>query len=75
MSNKLCLIWPDSVKDNIPRHALEIYKVAFNSALKKILMTVTMMLHKKIGLHRVAWSEVKKMYEKRDGKWTRKSRD
>jgi len=59
---------PDSVRDNLPKHAQEIYKEAFNSALDQYD-------HNEERAHRVAWSAVKKMYQKDDksDKWVRKT--
>ena len=60
---------PDSVGNNLPKHAQEIYKEAFNSAFDE---------YKDRGgdereatAHRVAWSAVKKKYRKDEasGKW------
>lgn len=60
---------PDSVRDNVPKHAQEIYKEAFNSAYDE---------YKERGAegreetaHKVAWSAVKKKYRKdeKSGKW------
>jgi cation transport regulator len=60
---------PDSVRDNVPKHAQEIYKEAFNSAFDE---------YKERGAegreetaHKVAWSAVKKKYRKdeKSGKW------
>ena len=60
---------PDNVSDNLPKHAQEIYKSAFNSA------------HDEYGdasntgerSHKVAWSAVKQQYEKgNDGNWHKK---
>lgn len=60
---------PDSVRDNVPRQAQEIYKEAFNSAYDE---------YKERGAegreetaHKVAWSAVKKKYRKDEttGKW------
>lgn len=56
---------PESVKDNLPDHAQDIYRAAYNSA------------HEQYGgdeerSHRVAWSAVKNDYHKNDkGKWVR----
>jgi cation transport regulator len=68
---------PDSVKDNLPKHAQEIYKEAFNSAWDE---------YDKPGERRgnasreetaakVAWAAVKKEYEKdgKTGEWKHKS--
>ena len=58
---------PDSVKDNLPKHAQEIYKEAFNSAWDEYG-------HDEARAHRVAWAAVKNEYEKEEdsGKWKRK---
>lgn len=54
---------PDSVKDNLPSHAEEIYKEAFNSAWEQYD-------HDEERSHRVAWAAVKKKYHKNDdGDW------
>lgn len=54
---------PDSVKDNLPKHAQEIYKEAFNSAWDQYD-------HDEERSHRVAWAAVKQSYHKnKDGKW------
>jgi cation transport regulator len=59
---------PDSVKSNLPKHAQEIYKAAFNSAWKEYD-------HDEDRAYRVAWSAVKKEYKKNEdsGNWVRKS--
>ncbi len=54
---------PDSVKDNLPAHAQDIYKEAFNSAWNEYG-------HDEARAHRVAWGAVKEKYHKNDdGKW------
>lgn len=54
---------PDSVKDNLPAHAQDIYKEAFNSAWDEYH-------HDEARAHRVAWGAVEKSYHKNsDGKW------
>lgn len=55
---------PESVKDNLPKKAQEIYKEAFNNADKKYKDEVT--------AHKVAWSAVKKEYKKKEGRWVKK---
>ena len=56
---------PDSVKDNLPHHAQEIFKEAFNSASEEYVEEET--------AFKVAWSAVKKKYEKNDDdKWVEK---
>lgn len=63
---------PDSVRDNIPEHAQEIYKEAFNNAWDEYADAT-----KRRGdesreevAHKVAWTAVKAKYAKgRDGHW------
>ncbi|MFY4776124.1 ChaB family protein [Metabacillus sp. RGM 3146] len=56
---------PDSVKDNLPKHAQEIFKEAFNSANEEYKKEET--------AFKVAWSAVKQKYEKNsDGNWVKK---
>jgi cation transport regulator len=57
---------PDSVKNNLPKHAQEIYKEAFNSAAEQY--------GEEDRAHRVAWSAVEQKYEKNEkGNWVKKS--
>ena len=57
---------PDSVRDNLPDHAQDIYKEAFNSAWDQYD-------HDEETAHKVAWSAVKNDYEKGDdGTWRKK---
>jgi cation transport regulator len=55
---------PDSIKNNLPSHAQEIYRAAFNNAWKEYS-------HDETRSHQVAWSAVKKKYRKdsTSGKW------
>jgi cation transport regulator len=54
---------PDSVKDNLPAHAQDIYKEAFNSAWDQYD-------HEESRAHRVAWGAVEKKYHKNEsGQW------
>ena len=64
---------PESVKNILPKHALEIYKEAYNNALEQYKNP-----EKRRGdasleetAHKVAWAAVKEQYEKdKDtGKW------
>jgi cation transport regulator len=56
---------PDSVKNNLLKHAQEIYKEAFNSAEEQY--------GEESRAHRVAWSAVEKKYEKNEnGRWVSK---
>jgi cation transport regulator len=66
---------PDSVKDNLPKHAQEIYKEAFNSAWDEYKDAEDRRgdASREETAHRVAWAAVKKVYEKDDsGRWTKK---
>ncbi len=58
---------PDSVRDNLPEHAQEIFKEAFNSAWDEYG-------HNEQRAFAVAWSAVKQEYQKDDktGKWKKK---
>ncbi|MGN6031227.1 MAG: ChaB family protein [Thermomicrobiales bacterium] len=60
---------PDSVRDNLPDHAQDIYKEAFNSAWDEYK-------HDEERAHRVAWGAVKKQYHKNDdGNWVKGASD
>jgi len=55
----------DSVKNHLPKHALEIYEETFNSAEEQY--------GEEDRAHRVAWSAVEQKYEKYDkGNWVQK---
>ena len=58
---------PDSVKDNLPKHAQEIYQAAFNTAWDQYG-------HDEERAHKVAWAAVKNVYVKdeQSGKWKKK---
>lgn len=56
---------PDSVRNNVPKHAQEIYQAASNSAEEEY--------GEESRAHRVAWSAVEQKYEKNDsGGWVEK---
>ena len=56
---------PDRVRNNLPNHAQEIYKEAFNSAEEQY--------GEESRAHRVAWSAVENKYEKNNqGNWIQK---
>ena len=56
---------PDSVRDNLPKHAQGIYKEAFNSAWDDYD-------HDEPRAHQIAWGAVKRSYHKNDdGKWVK----
>jgi len=55
----------ESVKNNLPKHAQEIYKEAFNSAEEHY--------GEEDRAHRVVWSAVEQKYEKNEkGNWARR---
>ncbi|HSM54744.1 MAG TPA: putative cation transport regulator ChaB [Candidatus Sulfomarinibacteraceae bacterium] len=67
---------PDSVRNNLPKHAQEIYKEAYNSAWDQYDDPEERRgdASREETAHRVAWSAVKQKYEKGDdGKWRRKN--
>ena len=65
---------PDSVKDNLPKHAQEIYKEAYNSAWDTYSDPDDRRddASREETAHRVAWSAVKKKYEKDGDRWVKK---
>lgn len=69
---------PDSVKDNLPKHAEEIYRAAFNSAWEQYDKPEERRddASREETAHRVAWAAVKQTYEKDEatGKWREKQK-
>jgi cation transport regulator len=66
---------PDGVKDNLPRHAQEIYKEAYNNAWEQYKDPDERRgdATREETAHRVAWAAVKHKYEKNDqGDWVDK---
>lgn len=65
---------PDSVRNNLPEHAQEIYKEAFNNAWDEYSDPKDRKgdSSREETAHSVAWAAVKEKYEKKNGKWTRK---
>lgn len=65
---------PDAVRNNLPEHALEIYMEAFNNAWDEYADP----RERRSGdtreevAHKVAWSAVKKKYEKKGNRWVLK---
>jgi cation transport regulator len=49
---------PDSVRNNLPEHAREVYRAAYNSAEEQY--------GEEACAHRVAWSTVEKEYQKNE---------
>jgi len=68
---------PESVTDNLPKHAQEIYREAFNSAWEQYKDPEDRRgdATREETAHKVAWNAVKNDYEKDDesGKWKKKS--
>ena len=65
---------PDQVRDNLPAHAQDIYKEAYNSAWDQYKDPDERRddASREEVAHRVAWSAVKQSYHKNDdGKWVR----
>jgi cation transport regulator len=66
---------PESVKDNLPHHAQEIYKEAYNSAWEQYKDPQERRgdASREETAHRVAWAAVKQKYEKNEkGNWVQK---
>lgn len=66
---------PESVRDNVPTHAQEIYRAAFNSAWDEYADSKDRQgdASREETAHRVAWAAVKGEYRKgEDDKWHRK---
>lgn len=70
---------PDSVKDNLPNHAQDIYREAYNSAWEQYDKPEERRgdASREETAHKVAWAAVKKEYEKdeKTGKWKRQKND
>lgn len=67
---------PDGVRNNLPKHAQEIYKEAFNSAYDEYKKPEDRRGNedREEVAHKVAWSAVKKKYAKdSDGVWRSRS--
>jgi cation transport regulator len=71
--NKLAEL-PDSVRDNLPKHAQEIYQAAYNSAWEQYDQPEERRgnASREETAHRVAWAAVKEKYVKQDDKWVTK---
>ncbi|MBY0281747.1 MAG: ChaB family protein [Alphaproteobacteria bacterium] len=65
---------PDAIKNNLPEHAQDIYRAAFNAAwdeYKEPTKRRTSETREQVS-HKVAWSAVKLKYIKRNDKWVKK---
>ena len=65
---------PKSVRDNLPKHAQEIYQEAFNNAWREYDEPEERRgnVSREEVSHRVAWSAGKRVYHKINDKWVRK---
>lgn len=65
---------PSRVKDNLPKHAQDIYREAYNSAWKQYEDPDERRGNssREEAAHKVAWSAVKDKYEKDNGDWKKK---
>jgi cation transport regulator len=65
---------PESVRENLPEHAQDIYKEAYNSAEDEYQDPEDRRGDKSLEetAHRVAWSAVKNKYQKEEGQWVKK---
>ena len=67
---------PDSVRNNLPKHAQEIYQAAFNNAWDQYADPEDRRGNatREETAHRVAWAAVKQEYEKNEksGDWKKK---
>lgn len=67
---------PESVRENLPEHAQEIYMEAFNSAWEQYDEPEERRggASREETAHKVAWAAVKRVYEKDEasGRWKRK---
>lgn len=65
---------PEQVRESLPKHGQDIYKEAFNSAWDEYANPKDRKgdASQEEVSHKVAWSAVKNVYEKRDGKWVKK---
>ncbi|MFN2136493.1 MAG: ChaB family protein [Candidatus Promineifilaceae bacterium] len=65
---------PSSVRDNLPKHAQEIFKEAYNNAWDEYAKPEDRRgdASREETANRVAWSAVKNDYQKKDGKWVKK---
>ncbi len=65
---------PESVRDNLPKHAQEIYKEAYNSAWDQYKDPEDRRgdASREETAHKVAWAAVKNSYEKQGERWVKK---
>jgi len=59
---------PDPIRNNLPAEAQRIFVHAFNSAYAKLKPG-----QDEVPAFKIGWAAVKKIYEKRDGRWQKKT--
>lgn len=67
---------PEPVTNNLPEHAQDIYRAAFNSAWDEYADSKKRRSPSETReqvAHKVAWTAVKKSYFKKDGYWREKA--
>lgn len=66
---------PKAVRDNLPKEAQQIYRETFNDAWKRYADPDSRRgdASREEAAHKVAWSAVKKTYEKKGDRWVKKS--
>ena len=67
---------PDSVRENLPEHAQEIYRSAYNNAWDEYTDPDERRDpddSREETSHKVAWGAVKQRYEKQGDRWKQKS--
>jgi cation transport regulator len=65
---------PDQIRGNLPKHAQEIYKEAYNSAWDEYADPSDRRgdASREETAHKVAWAAVKQKYEKQGDRWVKK---
>lgn len=65
---------PDNVRNNLPKHAQDIYREAFNNAWDQYADAEDRKggASREETAHKVAWAAVKKVYVKTEDGWTQK---
>lgn len=66
---------PDRVKENLPEHAQDIYREAFNNAWEQYADPEKRRTQEsqETVAHKVAWAAVEKKYEKHGDRWVERS--
>ena len=59
---------PPSVRDNLPSHAQDIYRAAFNNAYENHAHNPI----EEADAHNIAWAAVERSYVKEGGEWVRR---